>query len=120
MNTKQRKDEAMRVFSHRLKEAFDAVINRQRVSGVDQCKMSEQRDTFVENLRDRQTRRHLWDHLTSSSNATFIEIRLQAEKMEDGDSDIDGEGEGGLGGGGGERESCSLTPGHRVVLRREQ
>ena len=90
-NIKQRKDETVRAFSHRLKDAFDAVINRQRDSGMDLCKMDELRDTFIENLRDRQTRRHLRDHLTSSPNSTFIEIRLQAERMEDDDSDSEGE-----------------------------
>ena len=65
-STKQRKDETVRAFSHRLKFAFDAVINRQRDSGVDQSKMNELRDTFVEN---RQTRRHLRDQFTSSPNA---------------------------------------------------
>ena len=90
-NIKQRKDETVRAFSHRLKDAFDAVINRQRDSGVDLCKMDELRDTFIENLRDRQTRRHLRDHLTSSPNSTFIEIRIQAERMEDDDGDSEGE-----------------------------
>ena len=31
-NIKQRKDETVRAFSHRLKDAFDALINRQRDS----------------------------------------------------------------------------------------
>ena len=52
-NTKQRKDETVRAFSHRLKDAFDAVINRQRNSGMDQYKMDELLDTFIENLRAR-------------------------------------------------------------------
>ena len=90
-NIKQRKDETVRAFSHRLKDAFDAVINRQRDSGMDLCKMDELRDTFIENLRDRQTRRNLRDHLTSSPNSTFIEVRLQAERMEDDDTDSEGE-----------------------------
>ena len=47
-NIKQRKDETVRAFSHRLKDAFDAVINRQRDSGMDLCKMDELRDTFIE------------------------------------------------------------------------
>ncbi|KAK3749159.1 hypothetical protein RRG08_012731 [Elysia crispata] len=90
-NIKQRKDETVRAFSHRLKDAFDAVINRQRDSEIDLSPMDELRDTFVENLRDRQTRRHLRDQLTSSPNATFNEIRLQAVQMEDDDSDSEGE-----------------------------
>ena len=90
-NTKQRKDETFRAFSPRLKDAFDALINRQRDSGVDQSKMSELRNTFVENLRDKQTRQHLRDQLTSSLNATFNEIRLQAQKMEDDGCDSEGD-----------------------------
>ena len=91
LNTKQRKDEGVRAFSHRLKEAFDAVTSRQRDSEIDLSPISELRDTFVENLRDRQTRRHLRGQLTSSPNATFNEIRLQALKMEDDDSESEGE-----------------------------
>ena len=34
-NTKQRKDEGVRAFSHRLKEAFDAMTSRQRDSKID-------------------------------------------------------------------------------------
>ncbi|KAK3732679.1 hypothetical protein RRG08_041038 [Elysia crispata] len=83
--------EGVRAFSHRLKEAFDAVTSRQRDSKIDLSPISELRDTFVENLRDRQTRRHLRDHLTSSPNATFIEMRLQAERMKDDDNDSEGE-----------------------------
>ena len=45
----------------------------------------------MENLRDRQTRRHLRGQITSSPNATFNEIRLQALKMEDDDSESEGE-----------------------------
>ena len=89
-NTKQRKDEGVRAFSHRLKEAFDAVTSRQRDNEIDLSPISELRDTFVENLRDRQTRRHLRSQLTSSPNATFNEIRLQAQKMEDDDCDSEG------------------------------
>ena len=91
LNTKQRKDEGVRAFSHRLKEAFDAVTSRQRDSEIDLSPISELRDTFVENLRDRQTRRHLRGQLSSSPNATFNEIRLQALKMEDDDSESEGE-----------------------------
>ena len=91
LNTKQRKDEGVRAFSHRLKEAFDAVTSRQRDTEIEPSPTSELRDTFVENLRDRQTRRHLRGQLTSSPNATFNEIRLQAQKMEDDDSDSEGE-----------------------------
>ena len=90
-NTKQRKDEGVRAFSRRLKEAFDAVTSRQRDSEIDLSPISELRDTFVENLRDRQTRRHLRGQLTSSPNATFNEIRLQALQMEDDDSESEGE-----------------------------
>ena len=68
------------------------MTSRQRDSDIDLCPISELRDTFIENLRDRQTRRHLRDHLTSLPNATFIEIRLQAERMEE-DDDSDSEGE---------------------------
>ena len=89
-NTKQRKDEGVRAFSHRLKEAFDAVTSRQRDNEIDLSPITELRDTFVENLRDRQTRRHLRGQLTSSPNATFNEIRLQAQKMEDDDCDSEG------------------------------
>ena len=67
------------------------MTSRQRDSKIDLSPISELRDTFVENLRDKQTRRHLRDHLTSSPNATFIEMRLQAERMEDDDSDSEGE-----------------------------
>ena len=91
LNTKQRKDEGVRAFSHRLKEAFDAVTSRQRDTEIEPSPTSELRDTFVENLRDKQTRRHLRGQLTSSPNATFNEIRLQAQKMEDNDSDSEGE-----------------------------
>ena len=91
LNTKQRKDEGVRAFSHRLKEAFGAVTSRQRDSEIDLSPISELRDTFVENLRDRQTRRHLRGQLTSSPNATFNEIRLQELKMEDDDSESEGE-----------------------------
>ncbi|KAK3703480.1 hypothetical protein RRG08_024784 [Elysia crispata] len=89
-NTKQRKDEGVRAFSHRLKEAFDAVTSRQRDNEIDLSPISELRDNFVENLRDRQTRRHLRGQLSSSPNATFNEIRLQAQKMEDDDCDSEG------------------------------
>ena len=91
LNTKQRKDEGVRAFSHRLKEAFDAVTSRQRDTEIEPSPTSELRDTFVENLRDKQTRRHLRGQLTSSPNATFNKIRLQAQKMEDDDSDSEGE-----------------------------
>ncbi|KAK3782210.1 hypothetical protein RRG08_033138 [Elysia crispata] len=91
LNTKQRKDEGVRAFSHRLKEALDAVTSRQRDTEIEPSPTSELRDTFVENLRDKQTRRHLRGQLTSSPNATFNEIRLQAQKMEDDDSDSEGE-----------------------------
>ena len=90
-NNKQRKDEAVRAFSHRLKEVFDAVTSWRRDSEIDLSPISELRDTFVENLRDRQTRRHLRGQLTSSPNATFNEIHLQALKMEDDDSDSEAE-----------------------------
>ena len=93
LNTKQRKDEGVRAFSHRLKEAFDAVTSRQRDTEIEPSPTSELRDTFVENLRDKQTRRHLRGQLTSSPNATFNEIRLQAQKMEDDNSDFEGEEE---------------------------
>ena len=91
LNTKQRKDEGVRAFSHRLKEAFDAVTSRQRDTEIETSPTSELRDTFVEHLRDKQTRRHLRGQLTSSPNATFIEMRLQAERMKDDDSDSEGE-----------------------------
>ena len=91
LTLKQRKGETVRAFSHRLKEAFDAVTSRQRDSKIDLSPISELRDTFVENLRDRQTRRHLRGQLTSSPNATFNDIRLQELKMEDDDGDSEGE-----------------------------
>ena len=56
LNTKQRKDEGVRAFSHRLKEGFDAVTSRQRDTEIDLSPISELRDTFAENLRDRHTR----------------------------------------------------------------
>ena len=93
LNTKQRKDEGVRAFSHRLKEAFDAMTSRQRETEIEPSPTSELRDTFVENLRDKQTRRHLRGQLTLLPNATFNEIRLQAQKMEDNNSDCEGEEE---------------------------
>ena len=86
-SNKQRPDEDIRTYSHRIKAAFDAVVKKQQDTSATVSQPCELRDTFLENIRDRQMKRQLRQMLSNSPNSSFNELRIQAMRWEEEDSE---------------------------------
>ena len=86
-SNKQRRGEDIRTYSHRIKAAFDAVVKKQQDTSATVSQPCELRDTFLENIRDRQMKRQLRQMLSNSPNSSFNELRIQAMRWEEEDSE---------------------------------
>ena len=86
-SNKQRRCEDIRTYSHRIKAAFDAVVKKQQDTSTTVSQPCELRDTFLENIRDRQMKRQLRQMLSNSPNSSFNELRIQAMRWEEEDSE---------------------------------
>ena len=97
-SNKQRRGEDIRTYSHRIKAAFDAVVKKQQDTSATVSQPCELRDTFLENIRDRQMKRQLRQMLSNSPNSSFNELRIQSHAL----------GRGGQRGGRRKANSASL------------
>ena len=83
--TQQKHGETILAFSHRLKSIFDSVQSRQRETEVVVASGQLLRDHFAENLHDSFLRRQLRDRIAMDPEVTFLGLREQAIRWDQGE-----------------------------------
>ena len=86
--TRQRHGETCGAFSHRLRDAFDNLLARQRDTDVTMVSGRLLRDHFADSLLDSILRRQLRERIANTPDVSFLELREQAIRWED---DLDGD-----------------------------
>ncbi|RUS77159.1 hypothetical protein EGW08_015082 [Elysia chlorotica] len=81
--TRQRQGEGIRAFSHRLRDVFDALLGRQRDTGVEVMSGRLLRDHFADSLLDSILRRQLRERIANNADVSFLELREQAIRWEE-------------------------------------
>lgn len=91
-NVRQRSSETVRTYSHRLKNAFDALRDRQKALDAAPVELTLLRDHFVSQLNNTLLRKKLKERVYEKQDLSFFDCRdiaiRWAEDEEEGESEV--------------------------------